>query len=162
MKKNRRLILFMCCLLFVSFARAQTEKTALVLLFTNGGTQSFLLQDEPILTFEGSILTVVSNSIRAAYPRSDISEFYFELRPVGIQEKKKDDLCFVYLNNNQVVVQGLTEKDKDIRVFDVSGIICGVETVYDGTTATISLDKLNRGVYIIKINNRQSIKIVKK
>ena len=162
MQKKKLLTWMMCCLAGVSAAYAQNKQTALVVWMTDGAVESFYLSEKPEVTFMGQYLKIVSSKIEVNFPRRDIKEAYFDKIETGIKQVAMNEQRFVYQNDSEITLYGLTDADKPIRVYDANGQLSNADIRISGNFATISLSSLRKGVYIIKTSNRQSIKIIRK
>ena len=162
MKKNRLLTWVTCCLLGASAAYAQNKQTALVVRMADDTVESFYLSEKPEVTFEGQNLNIVSSKMEVNFLRRDIKEVYFDQVVTGIRQTSMNELRFVYQNDSEITLYGLTDADKPIRVYDANGQLSHADIQISGDSATISLSSLHKGVYIIKTGNRQSIKIIRK
>lgn len=162
MKKKRLLTWVICCLAWASAAYAQNSQTALVVRMADDAVESFYLSEKPEVTFEGQDLKIVSSEIEVKFPRRDIRDVYFDKVETGIRPVAINELRFVYQNDSEITLYGLTGDDKSIRVYDASGQLTNADIRLSGNFATIGLSSLRKGVFIIKVGNRQSIKIIRK
>lgn len=162
MKRKRLLTWVICCLLGATGALAQNEKSALVVKMINGDVESFILSEKPVATFEGGFLKVASSKVESSFPRHDVKEVYFDKVETGIKQVTMNELRFVYQDDSEILLYGLTETDKLIRVYDVNGMLSHADVKLEGNSASINLSSLRKGVFFIKIGNRQSIKIIRK
>lgn len=162
MRRKRLRTWLLCCLAGASAAYAQNKQTALVVRMADDAVESFYLSDKPEVTFVGQDLKIVSSKIELNFLRRDIKEVYFDKVETGIMQVATNELRFVYQNDSEIVLLGLTDVDKSIRMYDANGQLSHADIWFSGNSATISLSSLHKGVYIIKIGNRQSIKIVRK
>lgn len=131
----------------------------LVIELQNGTTQSFVLSKKPVVTFNGTKLYVNSQDASFDEDRSNIKDFHFVLYD-AIGDLEENEIRFVRLGTN-VQIQGLTESDKPICVLDMAGRITSAAINVNGTQAEIVLERLPKGVYIIKLGNKQSIKVTR-
>lgn len=87
-------ILTLLTSLVVTSAYAQKQ---LVVELKDGGTVTYILSDEPVVTFQDSKVCVKSEKAQAEYERSQVSRFYFEETATGV-ENVKDGLRFEYVS----------------------------------------------------------------
>ena len=165
MTKKCTKILLLLWLLCMNGVMASEMGSVLVLQLKDGSIQTFYLTDRPEITMKGDSLHVVSSNTAVNYLRSTVDNFHFvDGSTIGdnIEHVEKDELRFVYQNSQEVSLYGLTDADKPIKVYDMNGRQCQVQVSYGESSANILLGTLNNGVYIIKIGNRQTIKITKR
>ena len=158
-------ILLLLWLLCVSGAMAIDKGSVLVLQLKKGDIRTFYLMEKPEIILKGDRLFVRSSNTSVNYLRSTVEDFHFVDSSDfedSIDEVEKDELRFVYQNTEEVSIYGLKESDNPIKVYDINGRQCQVQISYQESSANISLGTLNIGVYIIRIGNRQSIKITKR
>lgn len=167
MRMRIKTLKLLCLFLFCGIAICSAD-TKLILLMETGRIHSYYLSEKPELSFEGTQLVisvydqVAENYAFSRYERDEVKEFYFESNATDIDGVKPNELKFFCNEGNTVRISGLTEKDLPLRVYNLNGVICPVEINQSGNDATISLDALNKGLYVIQIGETQSIKIVKK
>ena len=131
-------------LAYITFSvNADSKNHRMVISFKSGEQLSFIVNDKPEVTFyEGNIcVKTTKNSID--YLRSEIKNFHFEEITASVE-------TIEYLGN------GI------ITIFDLSGNI--VASVKGGFTIAekLLIDSFKPGMYLIKINNQQTIKYLKK
>ena len=148
-------------LLIIGGAIAQDYGHMLVLQLASGRTQSYILSEKPTITFDGAYLKVESGAESIPFLRSDIKDFHFA-EVTDISSVEHGELRVVRRNNDELNLYGLEEADKHIRVYRISGTPCPVDISLNATAATVSLETLPKGIYVVKIGNKQSIKITKK
>lgn len=146
------------------------EPNALVLNFKDGQKWSVFFQRQPVVSFSGNTFVVTGQMNNASVEflscnRSNISDFHFETMSsddvTAIDKVSKDELRMVQ-EGNVIYFYGLTNAGKDIRVYDLHGKVYPAAASSDGTSAQVNLAGIPKGIYMVKIDNKQSIKIVKK
>jgi len=162
MKEKLKLpILTLVLTLCVGLAQAQQSGNALVLLMNSGKTYTVYLADKPEVSFENTNLVIDSSTMYICVPLSTVTSFSF-LDPAGIKKVLLDDQLKIIRSSNSVVISPLTDTCNPIRVFDMGGRLVNADIIVSGNTATVSLESLGSGVYVIKIGNQQTIKVTKK
>ena len=150
--------LFLAALLLPLSALA--AETTLVVELTTGQTANYVLQDKPVLTIEGTLLRIKTESVQTDYERSQVKRFYFTGDHTGLKETLKDALVYKQTDADHLEISGLSQSDR-ITVCDMAGRQCG-SISRSGDTATISLSGQQKGVYLVRVGKSQTIKIVKK
>lgn len=134
----------------------------LVVKFKNGRSISFCLSEKPEISFVSDKFSIMSDNVMlTSYNRKDIEEFYFEEITTEIEEVEQDEIAFRYTDNDHVMINGLSG-DEVVFVYDMSGKLMYTEIASSDECLTISLSQFGRGTYIIKIDNKQSFKIIRK
>lgn len=164
MKMMKRTLLTWCLLGLLCPAMAQQadNATALVVTLADGSKQTFLLQENPVITLDGQLLRVKSASLETDFERAGVDDFHFETLSTGIDTPEQQELRFVVTGNGKLSIFGLDGGEEGrIAVYDAQGRACKAHTRRQGDGVTVSLASLQRGVYVINIGKRQSIKISK-
>lgn len=143
----------------MSPASDEVEPQILVLEFVNGDLVEYELAEKPVVKFSGDNLEVVSAAASAEYASADVKKFYFTLISTSIETATGSVLRFQYTDNENVTVSGTTAKT--VLLYDASGRLVGRQSVSDGM-AKVSLSALSPGVYILKLDNEQNIKIIRR
>lgn len=134
------------CLLTVAAAHASNT---LELHLTNGQTISYvLLQEQPVLSFQGDSIVVTTSSSKSYYDMHDVSYFnYNTSTPTNIDETTTNK--GMQRNGNRLSFDGLPAGSA-VTVFDTAGQLY-LQTKADGQGhAELSLDELANGVYVVK------------
>ena len=135
-------MLFLAALLLPLSALA--AETTLVVELTTGQTANYVLQDKPVLTIEGTLLRIKTESVQTDYERSQVKRFYFTGDHTGLKETLKDALVYKQTDADHLEISGLSQIS------------------HSGNTAIVSLSGQQRGVYLIRVGKSQTIKFVKK
>lgn len=134
---------------------------ALVIELNNGQTAYFFLKEKPVLTMEDQQLNIVTSTVQTNYPRSDVKRFFFTGgNTEGIQSSQKEKLMFRQTDADNLEISGLSGKEI-IMLYDMSGHLLGHFNATNDK-AIISLRGHQKGVYLIKVGNSQTIKFIKK
>ena len=162
-KRKKWLIMSLFGLLLSVCGHAQTDQTAVVVLLKNGSTVPILLDDKPELRIEGTMFIVVCETlnINRSFQRSDIADFHF-VPVTGIDKVEANEMRIVRTNDDNVQLLGIHEDDLPISVYSLSGHRLFPKIALSNGSADISLKTLKKGTYLVKIGNRNSIKILKK
>ena len=150
--------LFLAALLLPLSALA--AETTLVVELTTGETASYVLQDKPVLTMEGTLLKIKTETVQTDYERSLVKRFFFTGDFTGVEEMSKEVLVYKQTDADHLEISGLSQGDH-ITICDMAGRQCGTMSRTDNT-AVISLSGQQRGVYLIRVGKSQTIKFVKK
>ena len=167
--KRKNVFLMLLCFI-VSMKMLAVEPNALVLNFKDGQKWSVFFQRQPVVTLSGNTFVVTGQMKNASVEliscnRSAISDFYFETRSsddvTAIDKVLKDEVKMVQ-EGDIIYFYGLTNAGKDVRVYDLHGKAYPAAASSDGTSAQVCLTGIPKGIYVVKIDNKQSIKIIRK
>lgn len=136
----------------------------IVVAFRDGSFIRYTFGERPNVSFDENDVIITTSVASALYPFSSVKEIYFEEIPgnsIADMPEDANTIVFNYSNRNSVVVSGM--KDGDIvSVYAINGILLGRQKGNEYGCAEVNLADLPSGVYIINVNNKQSIKIQKK
>lgn len=153
-------ILILLGLLTAPAAKAQSE---LVVQLADGSTTVYALSQQPVVAFEGDNLVITAGDANATFARAEVEQFFF--RPVGTGISKVSsgglERRVRFAAPNLIAVSGIAEDDA-LRVVTVEGRTAAATIDRAADIANISLAGLPTGVYILKINQTDTIKIFKK
>lgn len=153
-----RKILFLFALLMSISVMAQNRQQTLVLWMHNGQKVMFSLEDEPRITFEGSLICVKSESLNAEYQRSQVRRYTFEGASTAVADAKPSGMGFRQ-KGDELLMYGLPQ-NVNVQLFDPKGVMLDSKKVIADEYVTFSLEGKPKGVYIVKIGD-QSIKFQK-
>lgn len=154
---------FLFLFLFISII-IRAESGRLLIVETTGGVKiSFALSENPELTFNGQSMIVTTNERSQQFDVYNIVQWYFENESTGIDTIKNYNKPIGYGSSNEVIiVEGLTPAS-EIQIYSIDGRKQSLhDSYYDGDKFVINISSLPKGVYIVSINNQQSIKFYKK
>lgn len=133
----------------------------LVVELTNGQKHLFVLKDRPQAWPQGSKLNIATATLSTSYERTDIKKFYFldkDGNESGVKAAEvSSDLVVRQLGGGGLRISGLHDGET-VRICDLSGRILLTEKAQDDCIE-LSLAQYPKGVYIVNINNRRTIKI---
>lgn len=134
--------------------------TSLIILFKDQTTQTFELEDMPVITVEGLDLKVATNNADVTIPLKDIVRYYFKVNSItGIDEVNTDQESLDY-KNGILVMRGL-KAGSVVSIYSLDGKLQQSITVPRDGFYRRSLASLQSGVYIVKANSL-SYKIMKR
>ena len=137
------------CLAGISNISAQT----LVLHHANGTTTDVQLYNLPKVKFEGDKVLITSTVLDMEYPKEDVLRFTYKGGALGIS--KPNGRAEYSQENGQLVFRGIKSTD-NIAIHTAKGVRVPVSIQRSGSTATLPLNALSRGVYLLTLNGRTS------
>lgn len=135
-------------------------ETCLSVVMQTGERQQFILSEKPEVTFDGGNLVIKCSDAETAIPRSDVSLIEFVDFSGGVADMAGDDMVFSFTDNSTVTVSG--RKVSAVSVVDLRGTVLKQAVADSSGQAVIDVASLASGVYIVVIQNYQSVKILKK
>ncbi len=153
------------CFLFLLLCLIETiwadTRKSLIVECKNGTTVSFLLVNSPELTFSNRSLVVTDNSRAFNFVIDDVHQYYFTSEETDIARVGSPaELQFYYDTDGNVVVEGF-DLPAQLRLYSVKGLDYSDCVSVTNNKAVVSLSSLQKGIYIVSINNHQ-IKVYKK
>jgi len=149
----RKLLLSLLAL-FCSIV-AQAEDKSLIITFSDNTTLTFVLSSLPQITMSNNKMTISAGSTTAEYDLYKIKTFTFS-GTTGI--KNIEDKSSIIAEGERIIIEGT---NANVRIFSVDGKSATLKTTNTSNSTVIDISSLNRGVYIIKANNK-TVKVNKK
>ena len=133
---------------------AKAEDKSLIITFSDNTTQTFVLAALPQITMSNNKMTISAGSTTAEYDLYKIKTFTFS----GTTEIKDIE------NNSSIIAEGdkiiIEGANANVRIFSVDGKSATLKTTNTSNSTVIDISSLNRGVYIIKANDK-TVKVSK-
>lgn len=146
-----------CCL-----SELLAEDIILRVILNDGTQNDYIIAERPQISFSDNKVTFTYRNASTEYLKADLQNFVFLDPSAGISQLRIGDTRVSFKEkNNRIIVEGADNKDQ-IQVFSISGIQYDTNVIQTGDGIEIVLTDLPKGYYIIKIGNKQSIKISKK
>ncbi len=157
----KRAIAFLFLLFCLIESICADTRKSLIVECNNGTTVNFLLANLPELTFSNRSLVVKDNIQSFSFIIDNVLQYYFTSEETDITRVgSQPNIRFYYDTDGNVVVEGF-DQPAQIRLFSVKGWDYSDCVSEINDKAVVSLSSLQKGVYIISINNQQ-IKVYKK
>ncbi|MDO4524336.1 MAG: hypothetical protein Q4B61_03280 [Bacteroidales bacterium] len=153
----KRLIttLSLICLALGAYAEAKYMTIEMV----NGSRISFLLADNPVITYQNGSL-VVNNDTKTTYSFDDVKNYHFtESNDSGVDALNANELRLVWIDNETIEVQN-GQPNSGIVITAINGVMASQTKTDAEGKATVKIPS-NAGVYIITVG-RQSFKFIRK
>ena len=156
----RKLLFAFLLFCIPAFMHAQKDM-ALSVLMKDGTAVYFLLKERPIATFVDDMVKIESSTDEAQIKRTLVDRFEFtDELPTGIEDVEDEvaDGRFE-LTKNFIRVEGLAPGCAE-RLYSVSGQMVMSVAADENGCATLSLDALASGIYLVNYNEI-TIKFIK-
>lgn len=137
------------------------EGKTLVVELANGKTEIYNLSEKPVLSLSGTKLKVETNMVETSYARINITKFYFVDAVTGISDSKNMSFEFSQTADDEFTLSNVSE-ELVVSVYDISGRQFGNSVTRNGENVVVSLNSCPKGIYIIKVGNKQNIKVIRK
>lgn len=125
----------------------------------NGSKISFLLADNPVITYQSESL-VVNNDAKNTYSFEDVKNYHFtEMDESGVDNLPANDLRIVWVDDETIGVQNALP-NSTIAITAINGVVVSqTKTDADGKSTVRMPNKT--GVYVLSVG-KQSFKIIRK
>lgn len=133
----------------LSALAANAGNYALKVNLRQGFSATYILSDKPVITYSGNDVIIRSQGIEDSYLLSDVKSFTFTENGTSGIESVTDNVTYEFHDNV------FTCEGQVITVYNLSGL-----KVASGSNS-VSLESLDRGIYIVNTGNR-AIKVMKK
>ena len=152
MNKRTTFISLLVCLLACAGIRQVTAQT-LVLHHADGTTTDVELYTRPQVKFQDDKVVITSTVLNMEYPKSDILRFTYRGSFSGISTPSTK--ANYTQKDGQLVFRGIKSNEK-IAVYTANGIRVPVNIFRSGDTATLPLNAIPSGVYLLNVNDKTS------
>lgn len=139
----------------------EKDYNILVVQLRDGTYDTYRLDTNPKLTYEGSGMVIKSELVEARYERADVKNMNFGDEETGIRQAGMPDGFRFALNGSHVMLGGL-KACTTVKVFATDGRLTGSAKASADGEASISLDVCPAGIYLISIEGRRTIKVTKR
>lgn len=137
---------------------ANAEMQYMVIEQKTGEKFNFLLDENPIVTYEDGNL-VVNGNASTTYAIGDVKNYHFtETSETGVDKQLAESIQIENIDESTILIKS-TDSDKPVTLYAVNGAITYTTTTNAEGKATVSLPK--QGVYVLTIG-KQSIKLIRK
>lgn len=141
------------------FAHAEELKDCLIVHMQGGSKISYVLEDTPVVSFAGENLHVEAAQVSNDHKLADVEKFTFE-KSTSLSAVLANE-CRIIVKNGIVTLEGLTPSI-EVRLSDMQGrMMASTKAGTDGI-ASLPLDNISTGVYIVSTTDGKSFKIFKK
>lgn len=147
-------------LLFLTFSLPICADSHLVIEMKNSKRHIYSLDEKPTLKFNDDMLVVETSDINTSYHLDEVLKYYFTEEATDIKNTAGETACirFTYTDKDCLHISGLNGEEQ-ILIHDIYGKTIPAETVNDGNTVSVILNGLDKGIYIISVNGKHTIKI---
>ncbi len=128
------------------------NQNTLIVKTKDGAQTTFVLQDKPRVTFEGTDLKVVSDKETVAFALADVLRFeYVKKDALGIDEDVVDPTGVSYQGGVLVISQ--LRQGASVAVYTLDGKLLRQLTASHSGTYRLNLSELPTGLYLVKADN---------
>lgn len=139
-----------------------SEGLMLVVNLKDGTHDYYLLAEKPYFTFSGSFLSTIKSGAVVVYDRNDIKDFTFEgSSSDGIKAMDASGNLFVHQTNEGTLLISGLDNGASIYIYDIGGKQLQVFKAEATGECEVNLPPA-KGIYVINIANKRTIKITKK
>lgn len=161
---RKKLYLSLLCALTFG-AQAWAAETDIVVQFNDNTTVRYALDKTFLMAHRnGNVVfytTGGGQEVNVSYPLSTVKKYVFAPSdPTAVDEVRGEEMVVTQPGEGVYRFSGLSAADR-IGVVAADGRSLKGCVTRQGDSATVSLAALPKGVYIVTVNNRQTIKIAK-
>lgn len=151
-------LLAVCALAFLALS-ANAESNYMTVEKTNGSKISFLLADNPVITYKDGNL-VINKDAKTTYSFEDIKNYHFtENDDTKATSVSAEALRIVWIDDATVEVRN-AQSGSVIALTAINGTVVATSKADADGNATVKMP-YNAGVYVLSAGN-QSFKIIRK
>jgi hypothetical protein len=148
----KKLLLLLLMLLALPIGMLADNQNTLIVKTKDGAQTTFVLQDKPRVTFEGTDLKVVSDKETVAFALADVLRFeYVKKDALGIDEDVVDPTGVSYQGGVLVISQ--LRQGASVAVYTLDGKLLRQLTASHSGTYRLNLSELPTGLYLVKADN---------
>ena len=119
------------------------------------------LSNHPKIEFDRDYFSITDEGIKITYENAINISFVNSLPIIDSIEKNTiQKEKFAFINSNTIIISGLSDL-RNLHVYTIEGKEIKLNIDYSQQEATLHLEDLSQGIYIIKTKH-QSFKVVKK
>lgn len=145
-----------------SLSVSAEEQQLLTIIFHDGHKCSYALNDRPKVTFDSNTLYVKATSVENDYVLTDVNKFIFtEGTPTKLAAVTAGEFRFSFTDGKNIVLEGHAAGTA-VRIFDTTGKAVGATTANGEGRATINMDSLKKGIYVINTADGKTYKVIKR
>lgn len=149
--KKRIIALIMLCITLTGYA--QEAANTLVVQLLSGETNTFLLDEQPKLTFDDTDLVITTSKYETRYALTEVGRYSFQYDPTNVNEQEYTSRQTIRQKGNIVIVKGL-KANHTVDVFTPVGIKVATLQPNEQGSVTLSLDGFTEGIYVVKYGER--------
>ena len=148
----KKLLFLLILLLALPIGMLADNQNTLIVKTKDGAQTTFVLQDKPRVTFEGTDLKVVSEKETVAFALADVLRFeYVKKDALGIDEDVVDPTGVSYQGGVLVISQ--LRQGASVAVYTLDGKLLRQLTASHSGTYRLNLSELPTGLYLVKADN---------
>ncbi len=140
-------------------AFADTANEYLVVHLANGSQVSYVLEEKPVVTYDGPVIHVESAAVSDDHRMSEVAKLTF-VKKTDVSEQLAAYEIRIVVAPESVTVQGLPA-GTSLTLADLQGRVLATAAAGATGEATIATGSLPGGVYIVAATNGHVFKIYK-
>ncbi len=128
------------------------EKTQLTIHSKDGTKVSYILRQQPKISFSTKEIIVKSNDVDIIYEREEIAKFTYEIVNVqtGIINLSTDEKAFEIIDNAIMFPQ--LKSNSVVNIYSISGNLIFHKEITEGGEYMFPLTSCVNGVYLVNVN----------
>ena len=155
-----RLLAAVCLIVVSAMPALAAQHNVLVVELRNGNVDNYMLAEKPQVTFSGEKCKIVSSSLTTEYDMANVLQAYFSEDKSSV-EAPMEEFTLVFTDPDTVQLSGVPAGSA-VALYSMAGSLLSSVTADANGAATVSLNGLDKGVYVIQTANNKSFKIYRK
>lgn len=156
---KRAAIVSSVALCAVPLAIAEDSKECLIVHMHGGSRISYVLEDTPVVTFEGENLHVEASQLSDDHKLAEVEKFTFE--NMAALPLVQADEWRITISDHNMTLEGVTPLIH-VTLSDIQGRTIAATNANTEGIASLSLSGISKGVYIVSTSDGKSFKIFTK
>ncbi|MBR1463881.1 MAG: hypothetical protein IJ604_10995 [Prevotella sp.] len=144
MRKLYTLLFLACCL-------STSAQNAIVIYQKDGKVANFAFSEKPVATYSDNQLVITTAKTSVQYPLYLLQKIEFVLSGTTSVEQVKSDAKFRFTDGSLHITGG--NPGSPVYIYSMHGMSEGQYRIDDAGNAVISLQRLSKGIYIVKTNH---------
>ena len=155
MRMKAKIIAALALLFSVAPMAQADERDCLLVHMASGGSVLFPLSGEPMITFDGGVVTIATER----YQVSDVRKYTFGNYAAGITGTENDAAAGGYSPDGRFFCVRLKDTSVQVRLYTAGGVEVplGLKPDAEGVIR-VDMNRLNRDVYLLTVGD-ETIKI---
>lgn len=150
----KKLLLSICFLFALALTcNAQNKQNALVIRLLNGESATYLLEEQPRISFDATDLVIAWGEYEARYSVKELERYFFKhIENTGVKNPN-EELLSLHQSENSLTITGMNQTHT-VSIYTPAGITMGTHKPNSEGEATIQMADFAPGIYIVKYGNK--------
>ena len=160
--KSLRTMAFATLLAGSCITASAEDLSYVTLVFHDGHKQSYVLSQDPKISFGDGTLSITSADVDDTWQLADVQHFVFDKHDAtAVVALQKDECRLTFDGRDMVTLEGY-QAGADIVVTDAAGRNVAKAVVDAAGEARLSLAGLGKGVYVVAVKGARAYKLMRR